>query len=139
MDSTQVNLVKTSFEKVAPISSAAAGMFYARLFELDPDLRPLFRGSIEEQGRKLMQVLAVAVGSLDKLDALLPTVRALGAKHNTYGVREKDYETVGTALIWTLEQGLGEDFTPPVREAWVETYGLLSNVMKDSARGAQAA
>ena len=139
MDSTQVSLVKTSFEKVAPISNAAAGMFYARLFELDPGLRPLFRGSIEEQGRKLMQVLAVAVASLDQLDALLPTVRALGARHSTYGIQEKDYETVGAALIWTLEQGLGEDFTPPVREAWVETYGVLSNVMKDSARSAKAA
>ena len=139
MDAQQVKLVQSSFAKVAPISQVAANLFYTRLFELDPALRPMFRGPIEEQGRKLMQVLAVAVAALDNLEPLLPTVRALGTRHHAYGVKDQDYDTVAAALMWTLEQGLGEAFTPAVRAAWAETYGLLSSVMKASALGKEAA
>jgi hemoglobin-like flavoprotein len=139
LDAYQVSLVQSSFAKVAPISETAANLFYTRLFELDPALRPLFRGSIEEQGRKLMQVLAVAVAALDDLEPLLPTVTALGARHHAYGVKDADYDTVGAALMWTLEKGLGEEFTPPVRAAWAETYSILSNVMKASADAKAAA
>lgn len=139
MTAEQVSLVQSSFAKVVPILQAAAGLFYGRLFELDPALRPLFKGSIEEQGKKLMQVLGVAVASLDNIDAVLPTVRSLGARHQSYGVKERDYDTVGVALMWTLEKGLGDAFTPPVRDAWTDTYVLLSTVMKDSARNADTA
>ena len=134
MTPQQVHLVQSSFAKVAPISEHAAALFYQTLFELDPALRPLFKGDIEEQGRKLMQVLGFAVGSLDDLPALLPAVQALGARHRGYGVRDAHYDTVAAALLSTLEKGLGTDFTPEVREAWTLTYGTLSSLMKEAAR-----
>jgi hemoglobin-like flavoprotein len=93
---------------------------------------PLFKGDIDEQGRKLMQVMAFAVNSLNDTGALLPAVCALGERHAGYGVKDQHYGTVGEALLWTLEQGLGSAFTPPVRDAWTETYALLASVMKDS-------
>ena len=133
MNTEQIALVQSSFAQVTPISAAAAKLFYDRLFELDPSVRPLFKGDIEEQGRKLMQVIGFAVGSLKNTDALLPTVRALGERHGGYGVKDEHYDTVGTALLWTLEKGLGDAFTPPVREAWTETYTVLATVMKESA------
>jgi nitric oxide dioxygenase len=132
MNAEQIALVQSSFAKVAPISQSAASLFYGRLFELAPEVRPLFKGNIEEQGRKLMQVIAFAVNALNDTDALLPAVRALGGRHGAYGVKDAHYDIVGEALIWTLEQGLGDAFTPPVRDAWTETYTLLATVMKDS-------
>ncbi len=110
-------LVRESFAKVAPIAPAAAAMFYDRLFVLDPALRPLFKGDMAEQGRKLMSMIGVAVANLGKLDVILPAVRDLGQRHACYGVRQAHYDTVGTALVWTLEQGLGDDFTPATRQA----------------------
>jgi hemoglobin-like flavoprotein len=133
MNSQQIELVQNSFAMVAPISQTAAKLFYGRLFELDPSVRPLFKGDMEEQGRKLMQVIGFAVGSLKNTDALVPAVQALGARHSGYGVKDEHYDTVGAALLWTLEQGLGDAFTPPVREAWTETYTVLATVMKESA------
>jgi nitric oxide dioxygenase len=132
MNAEQIALVQSSFAKVAPISQSAASLFYGRLFELAPEVRPLFKGNIEEQGRKLMQVIAFAVNALNDTDALLPAVRALGGRHGAYGVKDAHYDIVGEALIWSLEQGLGDAFTPPVRDAWTETYTLLASVMKDS-------
>src|SRR5437762_5351390 len=112
MTPQQVALVKQSFALVAPIAETAAELFYGRLFELDPRLRPLFRGDLKEQGRKLMQMLAVVVAGLDRLESLIPAVRALGTRHAQYGVTHEDYATVGTALIQTLEHALGAGFTP---------------------------
>ena len=129
-------LVKDSWERVEPISEVAAALFYGRLFELDPELRHLFRGDMEEQGRKLMQTLTVVVRGLDRLDALLPAVEALGRRHGTYGVRDAHYETVEQALLWTLGRGLGEDFTPAVRDAWAQAYDTLATVMKRASAGA---
>ena len=123
-------LVQSTFAKVAPIAETAAGLFYARLFELDPSLRPLFTSDMQEQGRKLMQMLAVAVAGLDDLDMLVPAVRALGKRHAGYGVLDEHYETVGTALIWTLETGLGDAFTFEVRDAWTTVYWILADTMK---------
>jgi hemoglobin-like flavoprotein len=134
-----ISLVKESFRKIVPIADQAAAIFYARLFELDPDLRPMFRGDMAEQGRKLMMMLATAVGALDRLDQLVPVVRALGARHAGYGVAEEHYATVGAALLWTLEKGLGAEFTPAVREAWTNTYSLLANTMISAQREAHAA
>src|SRR5215218_2895568 len=108
MNAEQIKLVRDSFEKVAPIADTAAALFYGRLFDLDPALESLFKGDIVEQGRKLMQMIGMAVKSLDRLEQVLPAVRALGARHAGYGVRERDYDTVGRALIWTLKKGLGE-------------------------------
>ena len=106
MTPTEVADVQKSFALVAPISDQAGMMFYERLFVLDPSLRPMFADDLTEQSEKLMHVLAVAANGLSKPDALVPVVQALGAKHVDYGVKDKDYDTVGQALIWTLEKGL---------------------------------
>jgi len=133
MTGEQITLVQDSFQKLSPITDAAASLFYARLFDLDPALESLFKGDIVEQGRKLMQMIGVAVKSLDRLEQILPAVQNLGARHVAYGVREKDYETVGRALIWTLRKGLGDDFTPELEAAWVEVYSTLAGAMKAAA------
>ena len=126
-------LVRESFAKVAPIAPQAAALFYDRLFVLDLSLRPLFKGDMTEQGRKLMAMIGMAVASLDKLDTIVPAVQNLGRRHATYGVQPEHYGTVGSALLWTLGQGLGEGFTPAVEAAWTETYTILATVMKDAA------
>lgn len=129
----QIDLVETSFQAVAKIKEQAAELFYSRLFELDPSLRPLFKGDMVEQGRKLMATLGVSVSSLRNLDKIIPTVQALGASHAKFGVKESHYQTVATALLWTLEQGLGAAFTPAVKEAWTATYLILAGVMIEAA------
>ena len=139
MTSREITLIQESFRQVLPGLDSAATLFYARLFELDPSLRPMFRGDMKEQGRKLMQMLALAVTSLSQLDKLVPAVRAMGARHAGYGVREEHYATVGAALLWTLEKGLGPSFTDDVRVAWTKAYTLLADTMKDAARTAPAA
>lgn len=139
MTPKQKTLVQDSFTKVAPIADQAAALFYNRLFELDPDLRALFKGDMEEQGRKLMKMIGTAVNGLDRLDEIVPTVQDLGRRHVGYGVKDADYDTVGDALLWTLEQGLGDDFTVETREAWAEVYGILADTMKDAAAAEQAA
>jgi len=126
-------LVRDSFAKVAPIAPAAAAMFYDRLFQLDPSLRPLFKGDMAEQGRKLMTMIGTAVANLHRLESIVPTVRDLGRRHAGYGVRPAHYQTVAGALLWTLEQGLGDAFTPATRDAWVECYTTLAATMQDSA------
>jgi hemoglobin-like flavoprotein len=133
MTLTEKNLVQQSFARVAPIAEVAAELFYGRLFELDPTLKPMFRGDMKDQGRKLMQMLAVAVKGLDRLQDILPAVQQLGRRHADYGVRDEDYETVGSALLWTLEKGLGDAFTEEVRAAWVKVYGILTTEMKAAA------
>ena len=129
----QVTLVQTTWEQVVPIADTAAGLFYGRLFELDPALRPLFKSSIEEQGRKLMQMITVAVRGLNNVPALIPAVQELGRRHVGYGVRDEHYATVGSALLWTLEKGLGPAFTPEVKDAWATVYGVLATTMRDAA------
>lgn len=137
MTPAQKTLVQQSFARVAPISEQAAALFYGRLFELDPQLRSLFRGDMKEQGRKLMQMLAVAVNGLDRLEELVPAVQALGRRHLGYGVEDGHYETVGEALLWTLQQGLGDAFTADTRQAWAEVYGLLAATMRSAAAAAE--
>ncbi len=133
MTPKQKALVQVSFTKVAPIADLAAELFYAKLFKLDPEIGPLFRGDMKEQGRKLMRMLAAAVNGLDRLEDLVPAVQALGRRHVAYGVRSEHYDTVGAALLWTLGQGLGTEFTPEVREAWAAVYGVLAGTMKAAA------
>ncbi len=125
----QVQLVTESWSKVTPIAQQAAELFYNRLFELDPKLRPLFKGNISEQGAKLMQALSIAVASLTKLEALVPTLQTMGKKHEEYGVQSEHYQTVATALLWTLEQGLGDAFTVEVKEAWTAVYTVVADTM----------
>jgi methyl-accepting chemotaxis protein len=127
------DLVKTSWEKVEPIAEQAADIFYTTLFEMDPKLKPLFKGDIKEQGKKLMTMIGSAVGLLYNLDKLVPIVEKLGERHAGYGVVAGDYETVGAALLETLEQGLGSYFTPDVKTAWIEVYTVLSTTMLEAA------
>ncbi|MBX3290430.1 MAG: hemin receptor [Acidobacteria bacterium] len=133
MTDKQINLVKASFERVEPAAEEAAVLFYVRLFELDPDLRPLFKSNIREQGIKLMQMIGLAVNGLDRLEDLVPAVRALGVRHAEYGVEDRHYDTVAEALLWTLEKALGADFTAETKEAWTTVYTLLAETMKDAA------
>src|SRR5215831_13682600 len=119
-----------------PIADEAGKLFYERLFALDPALRPLFKGDMTEQSRTLMRMIAVAVNGLDRLDTIAPALKALGVRHAGYGVRDGHYATVGDALLWTLERGLGESFTPDVAEAWSAAYGLLAQTMQSAARDA---
>jgi hemoglobin-like flavoprotein len=134
MNPTDIDLIRSSWSGVEPIADTAAGLFYGRLFELDPAIERLFRRTDMAAQRKiLMQTLTVVVKSLDKLDQLVPAVQALGRRHAGYGVRESHYATVGEALLWTLEQGLGEAFTPPTRDAWATAYGVLASVMIEAA------
>ena len=126
-------LVREAFDKLVPIAPQAAALFYDRLFMLDPSLKPLFKGDIAEQGRRLMKMIGTAVANLDKLETIVPAVEDLGRRHATYGVQPAHYDTVATALLWTLGQGLGSAFTPPVEAAWTEAYTILATVMKDTA------
>lgn len=130
MTPTEKELVRASFDKVAPIAPAAADMFYSRLFEIDPKLRALFKGDMTEQGRKLMAMIGFVVANLHRIEELIPTIQDLARRHAGYGVALTDYDTVGGALIWTLEKGLGPDFTPPTRAAWVNCYGALAGIMR---------
>ncbi len=131
-------LVQSTFAKVEPIAMVAARTFYEKLFELDPALRKLFKGDMEEQGRKLMAILKVAVKGLDNLPKLVPAVQDLGRRHVGYGVKDRDYDTVAAALIWTLGQGLQDAFTPEVEAAWTKVYTLLADTMKAAAATAPA-
>jgi len=133
MTPEQIKLVQDSFELVKANADQAARLFYNRLFDLNPNLRSLFHEPILDQGRKLMGVLATAIGSLSNLDKIIPVMEDLGKRHHHYGVTHQDYDTVGQSLIWTLEQGLGEKFDQATKAAWLEVYGLLSSVMKDAA------
>ena len=136
LSAQEIALVQGSFDKVLPIADAAAAMFYGRLFELDQELKPLFRGDMMAQGRALMGMIKVAVAGLTRLDQIVPAVEALGQRHAGYGVKDEHYGTVGTALLWTLEQGLGDGFTTETRAAWIKVYGLLAGTMQAAAAAA---
>jgi nitric oxide dioxygenase len=136
----QVQLVQESFAKVAPISEQAAMLFYDRLFDVAPSVKSLFPTDMREQRKKLMATLAFVVGGLNNLDSILPAASALATRHVTYGARPEHYRVVGGALLWTLEKGLGEAWTPDVASAWTAVYGTVSGFMIAEAYGsAQAA
>ena len=139
MSPEQIDLVKSTWLLVKPISEQAASIFYGKLFELDPELKMLFKGDMTEQGRKLMSMLNTAVNSLDNLESILPAVQDLGKRHVGYGVKDQHYETVGAALISTLEIGLEDKFTDEVKEAWTKTYTTLADVMIEAANEEEAA
>jgi nitric oxide dioxygenase len=140
MTPDQVKLVQDSFSKVAPISEQAAVIFYDRLFEVAPSVRAMFPDEMAEQRKKLMATLAVVVGGLGNLETVLPAASALAKRHVSYGARPEHYPVVGGALLWTLEKGLGEAWTPDVASAWTTAYGTLSGYMISEAYGsAQAA
>jgi len=138
MNPDQQKLVRDSFAKVRPIDKTAASLFYDRLFELNPKLRPLFKGDMEEQGRKLMAMLGLVVTDIHRLNKLVPAIRDLGRRHAAYGVSDSDYETVASALLWTLEKGLGDEFTDDTRRAWENCYSFLAMEMKSAANEQQS-
>ena len=130
----QIELVQSTWGHVAPIADQAATLFYGKLFELDPEIKPLFaQTDLPEQKRKLMQTIGVAVKNLHRLEDIVPVVRNLGKRHIGYGVQDRHYDTVAAALLWTLEQGLGDLFTSEVNDAWTATYAVLAGTMKDAA------
>ena len=136
MEQATIDAVQSTFAKVEPIAPQAAELFYGRLFELDPSLKPMFKGNMEEQGAKLMRMIGIAVRGLNDLGSIVPAVQNLGVRHIEYGVKDEHYDTVGAALLWTLEQGLGDDFTPDVKQAWTDVYTVLATTMKDAAHKA---
>jgi len=139
MSPEQKALVQETWRRLAPAADAAARLFYDRLFATDPTTRPLFGAAdLTEQRRKLVQTLTVVVQGLDRLEALVPAVADLGRRHARYGVGEAHYATVGAALLWTLEQKLGPDWTPEVMAAWKDAYTALADVMRGAAREAAA-
>lgn len=139
MTPLQIRAVQDSFALVIPDRDLVARLFYARLFELDPSLEPLFTTDMDEQGRKLMSMLKLVIHSLDNIGGLVPFIAEMGRRHRTYGVRDRHYETVGEALIWTLERGLGEEFTDHHRQSWLAAYQLLGETMKEGAARARCA
>ena len=134
MTPEQIAHVQTSWAAVVPIADQAADLFYDRLFTIDPKLRPLFPDDLSEQKKKLMSMIGRVVSALRNVDSVVPAIQDLGRRHAGYGVTDADYGTVATALLWTLEQGLGPAFTPQVKESWVAAYTLLSSVMMAAAR-----
>jgi hemoglobin-like flavoprotein len=129
MTPQQIKLVQVSFAKVAPIADTAADLFYSRLFEIAPEIRPMFPNDLAEQKKKLMSMLGTVVAGLSRLDMMIPAIQMLGRRHAEYGVTAAHYAPVGAALIWTLEQGLGEEFTDNVRDAWVAAFTTLATTM----------
>jgi len=138
MTPKQISLVQESWQKVAPIAPQAAEIFYNTLFELDPSLKPLFKGDLKEQGKKLMTMLDTAVKLLEQPDKLMPAVQKLGERHVDYGVKEAHYKTVGEALIATLQAGLGDEFNTPLKRAWTAVYKVLSTAMIEAAKNVES-
>ncbi len=134
MNQEVTSTVQESWSKVLPMGEVAGKLFYDNLFIEDPSLKPLFKGDMENQARQLMNMITAAVSKLDDLDTLVPILQNLGKRHGSYGVQSDHYETVGTALIKTLQQGLGEEFTPKTRDAWIAVYGVMSDVMRTAAK-----
>lgn len=136
MTPLQIALVKKTWQQVAQQADVVAELFYTRLFELDPTLRALFKKDMRTQGRMVTSVITIAVSQLDRLDKLVPVVRALGQRHATYGVEDRHYATVGAALLDALATGLKAAFTPEVKEAWTVAYALLADTMKAPSEAA---
>lgn len=135
----QKELVQKTWVKVVPISDTAAELFYGRLFELEPEYKAMFKNDMTEQGKKLMKTINIAVEALDDVEPLIPTLKKMGADHAGYGVKDRDYNVVGAALLWTLEKGLADDFNDEVRNAWGAVYEVLASVMKEGAAEAEKA
>jgi hemoglobin-like flavoprotein len=133
MTPEQIQQVQRTWRAVVPIAGQAADIFYDRLFELDERLQPLFSDDLTEQKKKLMAMIGRVVSGLSDADSIVPAIQELGRRHAGYGVRDEDYATVGAALLFTLEKGLGSAWTPEVKESWTAAYTLLSTLMRDAA------
>jgi hemoglobin-like flavoprotein len=138
MTARQIQLVKESWSYVIVKSNEAGQLFYSRLFEVAPAVRPMFKGDVKEQSRKLMSMVTLVVSKLDKLDQVINEVKALGARHNKYGTKSEHYAVVGECLIWTLSQGLGDRWNKETEEAWLQAYTVLSGAMIQAQTSAAA-
>ncbi len=139
MGPRQIEIIRSTWRKIAPHGDDAARLFYKRLFEIDPSVKPLFAGTdMSGQRKKLMQTLGSAVVGLQDLDALVPIIQDMGRRHATYGVKDAHYDSVGEALLWTLKQGLGEDWNDETQEAWTRIYRLLADTMRTASNEALA-
>lgn len=134
MDNSTIQLVQHSWQKVIAIGPQAAALFYQNLFEADPALKPLFKGDLQAQGKKLIDMITTAVNKLTELNVLVPVLQNLGKRHGGYGVQDSHYDTVGAALLKTLGQGLGNEFTQDVKAAWTNAYSVMADVMKAAAK-----
>jgi hemoglobin-like flavoprotein len=139
MTPDQVKLVQSSFSRVAPISEQVATMFYDRLFEIAPQVKSMFPADMTEQRKKLMVMLTAVVNGLGNLESILPAASALATRHVSYGAKAEHYPVVGGALLWTLENGLGNGWTPEVADAWTAAYATLSGYMISQAYGSSQA
>jgi len=133
MNPQEIKILQDSFSLVEPIAETAASLFYTRLFELDPALQPLFKSDLKAQGEKLMSTIKLVVVGLDNPEKVIPAVQNLGRRHVDYGVQPQHYAIVGAALLWTLEKGLGDAYTPEVDNAWKNAFTLLSSLMLEGA------
>lgn len=133
MTPQQKDLVRSTWAQVVPIKEKAAELFYNKLFELDPSVKPMFKDDMAEQGKKLMMSINTVVNALDRLEPMVPILQDMGKRHKGYGVQDHHYATVGAALLWTLETGLGPAFTPEVKGAWTEAYTLIATTMQSAA------
>lgn len=129
MTPEQIALVQDSFSKVEKIADSAAELFYGKLFEIAPDVKPMFKSDMSDQGKKLMTMIGIAVRGLTNLEKIVPALQQLGKRHVGYGVKEEHFPIVGESLLWTLEQGLGDAWNDELKNAWATTYGLLSVTM----------
>ena len=137
MTPEQIKLVQDSYEKIVPIADDAATLLYNKLFEIAPEVKPLFKSDIKEQGKKLMTMIGTAVRSLSNLEKIVPAVQKLGRSHVDYGVKEEHYGIVAEALLWTLEQGLGEAWNEELKDAWTQAYTILATTMQEAAKEVQ--
>lgn len=122
---TQRIIVQGTFAQVTD-ADALATIFYDRLFEIDPSTRPLFRGDMTEQGKKLLKALTVVVKALDSLDTIIPAIQDLGKRHVSYGVTIAHWDSVGNALLWALAETFGDAFDDEVGGAWAAAYGVIA-------------
>jgi hemoglobin-like flavoprotein len=134
MTPEQINLIQENFDSLAPLAENAATVFYNRLFAMRPTLRLLFPADLHEQKKKLMATLGLAIKSLNETDKLIPVLENLGRRHALYGVREEHYDVVGAALLLTLRDALGRNFTAEANDAWTQMYGFVAATMKRAAR-----
>ena len=129
MNPNTIHNVQSTFDLITPIADSAAALFYSKLFELDPSLKSMFKTDMADQRKKLMQILGVAVSSLNNLGSIVPAVQDLGRRHVKYGVHPQHYNTVAEAILWMLEQTLGAAFTPAIKQSWTEVYTVLADTM----------
>lgn len=138
MTPRELELVHATFTRVED-TDALAAMFYRRLFALEPSLRSLFKGDMEDQGQKLVTTLAMAVNGLRKLELLAPALEMLGRRHVAYGVKDEHYPIVRRALVDALAESLGDTFTNDARAAWENAYDTIAGTMRRAAAGATVA